>query len=188
MVQQQPMPPASEGGARFPRWSFASAVALTLLTIALFALRSWRSYHVVQEFERRELAIERVCGQISYLDEVLTMSARMCAATGDEEWEKRYRRHIDRLDDALRTAHELAPGSNESESAAQTDAANRRLVAMELEAFEQVRAGHAEGAAALLSSEEYELQKAIYSEGTDRYLRAMRGRVAVVLSREKDRA
>ena len=188
MTSQPSSRPLGHGGARFPRWSFASAVALTLLTIAGFAVRSWRSYRVVQEFERRELAIERVCGQIVHLDEVLTMSARMCAATGDPEWERRYRRHVDRLDGAIEAAHELAPGATESESTQQTAAANQWLVAMELQAFDLVRDGRAAEAGALLASEEYEQQKLIYSEGTDRYLRAMRGRVAVVLARERDRA
>ena len=46
---------------------------------------------------------------IVYLDEVLTMSARMAAATGDLSWEKRYNEHLPLIIKAIDQAMVLSP-------------------------------------------------------------------------------
>ncbi len=163
-------------------------MAVTLLTIALLTQSSRQAVGTVGRFEERELAIERVCAEIKYLDEVLTMSARMCAATGDEAWEQRYREHVAQLDLAIAHAHELAPDAEEHAGSLQTEAANAALVAMELRAFDLVRAGRRAEARLLLSSSEYERHKQTYSAGLVRYLDSMHRRVSTTLDAERTRA
>jgi PAS domain S-box-containing protein len=103
-------------------------------------------------------------GRIIHLDEVLTMSARMAAATGDPSWEARYREFEPQLDDALKESRRIDPEIM-GEFTGETDAANRELVAMENQAFEQVRRNELRTAAAVLSSPAYERQKQLYAEG-----------------------
>ncbi|MBN1102696.1 MAG: response regulator, partial [Deltaproteobacteria bacterium] len=111
--------------------------------------------------------IQELRGTIIYLDEALTMSARMAAATGDPQWEMRYRQLEPELDSAIKNAMALAPESFMGEGAAQADAANTRLVQTENRAFELVRNGSREAALALLLSEEYMIQKRIYAAGME---------------------
>ncbi|MEM7308769.1 MAG: ATP-binding protein [Planctomycetota bacterium] len=172
------MPTPSDTDHRFPVWPCLAVVGLTLTMMAVLALETRHSLATIQSFEERELAIERVCGRILHLDEVLTMSARMGAETGDGHWEQRYYVHVPQLDDAIALATRLAPDASEAEGSRQTDAANQRLVALEEQAFELVRQGSAAEARALLNGTEYSENKRIYSDGMRRTLSSMRSRVA----------
>ena len=122
------------------------------------------------------------------MDEVLTMSARMAAATGDLRWEERYKEFEPKLDAAIKEAMELAPEVFMSEAAAQTDEANIKLVAMEKQAFDLVGVGERRAASALLSSKEYERQKRIYSEGIEIITEALSDRTAAALRKQSRRA
>ena len=58
-----------------------------LTTLAVFAWLSWfiyDEYQIVQDTNTRIVGLERVRGDIVHLDEVLTMSASMAAATNIE--------------------------------------------------------------------------------------------------------
>ncbi|MHC4178443.1 MAG: PAS domain-containing protein, partial [Planctomycetota bacterium] len=121
-----------------------------------------------------ELRLEELRGTIVHLDEVLTMSARLAAATGDVRWENRYRDfHEPRLEDAIdaaidaarRTAPDPSAGEEAARAAAQTDAANKKLVAMEYQAFGLVREGRLQDARDRLNSEEYKREKRKYAKG-----------------------
>ena len=150
----------------------------TFLTVALSAtcaaliLLGWTVFHLYGEHKvtrEQSYEIEELRGLIIHLDEVLTMSARMAAATGDLRWEKRYREFEPKLDAAIKKAMILAPEAYRCEAAARTDAANSKLVTMENQAFDLVRQGRADEARALLSSDEYEMQKLIYAEGMTQF-------------------
>ena len=93
------------------------------------------------------------------------MSARMGAATADQQWEARYHRFEPQLDAAIQEARRLAPAVYGGEGAGQTDTANIALVDMEHRAFDLVHAGQPEAATSLLFSAQYEEQKRIYAEG-----------------------
>ena len=146
------------------------AMSLLLTAAILIGLSSY-ARSLYSEFKTAESQYRRIIelnGVITHLDEVLTMSARMAAATGDLKWETRYRGFEPKLDAAIKEAIGLAPEAVMSEAVKQTDAANIKLVAMENEAFDLVRQGDREGAAKLLYSSEYERQKCLYSEGMAR--------------------
>ena len=151
---------------------------ITVLTIVLvmtsvvLAGFGWSSYHLYRDAQaatQRHLRIEELLAAIIHLDEVLTMSARMAAFTGDLQWENRYRRFEPQLDAAIKEATALAPGAHSGEAAAETDAANIKLVEMENRAFDLVRQGRAEEAKAVLFSDEYETQKQVYAQGMTRF-------------------
>ena len=88
------------------------------------------------------------------LDEVLTMSARMAAATGNTRWEARYHEFEPKLDDAIKEMLQLAPQASIGAGTTSTDAANQALVEMEHRAFDRVRAGDAPGAQQLIARDE----------------------------------
>ena len=152
----------------------AARGAIVLLTVAIvgtMAMLTWLSWTIFTSYRftatevERAHEIEELVGEINVYDEVLTMSARMAAATGDLEWEERYRAYEPDLDDAIKRATVLAPGLVATEAAALIDTANTKLVEMENRSFDLVRDGRPQEAQAVLSSDEYEEQKKIYAAG-----------------------
>jgi PAS domain S-box-containing protein len=174
--------------ARFPSWLVGITLALTFLTFALVVRAGYGGYHALESFRNRESRIRALHGMILRLDEVLTMSARMAAATGDSRWEQRYRRYDPQLDAAIAEAKALVPGGSSIAAIAGTDAANVKLVAMENSAFALVRAGHLNEAHAVLSSPAYETQKVLYSTGLDQVLKEQKKRLDGALVQARQRA
>ncbi|MGI8904860.1 MAG: diguanylate cyclase [Candidatus Sumerlaeaceae bacterium] len=158
---------------RFQALLSTGALLLTVVSLALWMGDAYLSHRHQTQFETQYLRLEQLRGVIIHLDEVLTMSARMAASTGDLKWEGRYRKFEPQLDAAIKEAKTLT-GDLMGSSTMQTDAANEALVQMENRSFTLVREGRAEEARALLSSPEYEAQKTIYTNGVSAYLTQVR--------------
>ncbi|HUT23145.1 MAG TPA: GAF domain-containing protein [Sumerlaeia bacterium] len=150
---------------RFPIRSLTTLAFLTAGLVGWLGYEGYRAYRVADFTEKQSFRIEELRGVITHLDEVLTMSCRMAALTGDSAWEVRYLRFEPELDAAIREAMELAPDAQGGEAATRTDAANRKLVEMEKRAFGLIHEGRLEEARALLVSGDYESQKEIYAKG-----------------------
>jgi PAS domain S-box-containing protein len=151
------------------RFSIRLFIVAFVFTGAVLAWLSWSTYDLYARdavTEDRIWRIEELQGTIVHLDEVLTMSARMAAATGDPQWEARYRRFEPQLDQAIKEILKLDP----SQPLAQTDAANIRLVEMENHALTLVRENHTAEARTILFSQEYETQKEIYALGMTSFI------------------
>jgi signal transduction histidine kinase len=134
----------------------------------LFVPQAWMTWQAYQNFNsiiKNELRLQTLSDKISYFDEVLTMSARMNAATGNSIWEQRYRLFEPQLNTVIQESMLLAPQAYTNEDAKKIDAANQRLVAMEYRSFNLVTKGEKEAAQALLSSREYETEKQKYAAG-----------------------
>ncbi len=137
-------------------------------TAVILAVAGWQCWSMLRDTGRTvadSLRLQELRGIILHYDEVLTMSARMAAATGDLSWERRYRQFEPALDAAIKDAiaHvSTCPGCAE---AARTDQANQNLVAMQDRAFGLIRQGRRAEAADLLSSAAYQKEKAAYAEG-----------------------
>ncbi|MEO1879896.1 MAG: ATP-binding protein [Methylococcales bacterium] len=138
---------------------------LTCVALIGFGWNAWSSYHTTKTDKEYYLRTEKLRSTIIHLDEVLTMSARMAAATANLQWEKRYHSFEPKLAAAIREARRLATEAYSGKDAAYTDAANIRLVEMDNQSFDLVRKGHIEEAKTLLFSNEYEEQKIIYAQG-----------------------
>src|SRR6185436_4031594 len=148
-------------GDRHFIWLFVAAFAITA---AVLGWLSWSAYHEYSDETRAHQEIARTAqlrGKLSHLDEVLTMSARMAAITSDQQWETRYRQFEPQLDEVMAELLKLTPSAPLEE----TDAANKRLVEMENQAFKLTRTNRAEEARRILFSEEYQTQKKIYALG-----------------------
>lgn len=107
---------------------------------------------------------------IAKLDETLTMSARMAAATGDGRWEERYLHFVPILDQAIKIAIRLHPQQYRLAGAQQIDDANQKLVAIELSSLKLAKEKRLKEAAALLDSHEYLNHKQIYSNGMEKFI------------------
>ena len=137
---------------------------------------------------RISLRLLELRGMIVHMDEVLTMSARTAAATGDLRWEERYRQFEPKLDAAIKEAIALAPEAQSVEAAARTDAANIKLVEMENRAFDLVRQGRADEAGPILFSDEYKTQKQVYAKGMTDFGSGLAMAARTSLAQERRRA
>lgn len=139
-----------------------------LFTFAIVFL-NFHFFNSIQEKKEREVLdkvlISEYRNLVTYFDEVLTMSARTAAATGDQKWERRYNDFVPQLDHAIAELNKLIPEEIQLKSTKKTSAANDALIAMESEAFELVRNGQQEKAQELLFSKDYDAQKEIYTQG-----------------------
>jgi signal transduction histidine kinase/ActR/RegA family two-component response regulator len=154
-----------------PLKALSVALVLTALVLATLIWSSVTSITNVQEARQRDLRVERLRGTIVHLDEVLTMSARMAAATGDLRWEARYRTFEPQLTTAIAEAMRLTPGAKSAIE--RTDAANTALVDMENRAFGRLKAADITAAREILFSDAYARQKATYASGMDALDRAL---------------
>jgi PAS domain S-box-containing protein len=175
-------------GGRFPIRFLTIAVILTGAVLVWLGFNTYNSYSVIKTTRDRDFRIKELRGIIIHLDEVLTMSARMAAATGDLGWEERYRLFEPQLDAAIKEAIRLAPGAYSGEAAVQTDAANIKLVEMENRSFDLVRLGRLEEARDVLFSNEYETQKRIYAQGIELFASLLNDAASATLQSEQNRA
>ncbi|MDD4890306.1 MAG: PAS domain S-box protein, partial [Phycisphaerae bacterium] len=163
---QQPNTPTRLG--RTQRFPFRLVLAATAISVGLAAwdvLTDYRETRTHSDELHQSAMRSGDVARILHLDEVLTMSARMAAATGDGEWIDRYRRFEPELDRLIKQVMAAAPSVKGSEILAGTDAANRRLVEMEKASFDLVLAQRPGEALALLNGPEYQRQKETYAAG-----------------------
>ena len=154
---------------RFPAFFLGLAIFLTMAVFGLLAFDSYYWYRTLLTNTNTYLRLEELRGEIIHLDELLTMSARMAAVTGDLSWENRYKQNEPLLDTAITEAISLAPESRSGNSVVETDTANMRLVQMEKRAFELLHKNEKEAANELLLSAAYEEQKGIYARGMEKF-------------------
>ena len=159
-----------------PMQALTAGIVATLVFLTLISLGTSKAYRALEEVSTHELRLGVLIGRIVHLDEVLTMSARMAAATGELRWEERYREFEPELEEAIQQARRL-PAKSQAAFAEETDAANRLLVAMEKSAFALVREGRREAAAKILFSEAYEESKRVYAAGMQALTAAIEGRI-----------
>ncbi len=176
-----------ESVLRFPTQLSVITLALALTTFGWVVWNAYATYRDADSHVSGDLRVEELRGVILHLDEVLTMSARMAAATGDLRWETRYRQFEPKLDAAIKETMALAPGAAAIAGSTQTDVANAKLVAMESQAFALVRAGRAEDARAVLFGQAYEEQKALYAAGMAGVLADARAHVERDLQQARQR-
>ena len=155
---------SSDGEYSFPMFWLTCVLVLELIFAMVIITTMVYSEKQVRTALERQVRLERLQGDILHLDEVLTMSARMSAASGDLRWEDRYRLYEPKLEKSITDALALLP-SHERKGLTETNTANEKLVEMELTAFDAVRAGNQKEAQRLLFSPVYEQAKTSYALG-----------------------
>jgi signal transduction histidine kinase len=150
------------------RVSRATLVAHTLLVFLLAFGIAWS-----EQTNRATMAqasqAQSARAAILYLDEVLTMSARMYAVRGEAQWRARYGESLPLLDAAIADARGIA-GSSADAAVHEIDASNRALVELEQRAFGLAEAGQMAGAVAVLDGAQYGAEKARYAAALARFV------------------
>ena len=161
---------------------FLAAGLVTAMVTAGLIWASWKSLTIADDVKMRAVEFAQLEGDIKHLDEILTSSARLAAATGDEIWEARYEAHAPHLEEAIARAIRITGASVPRSGVLQVSAANQHLITMEAEAFDLVRQGQNEEAMALLQSNAYRAQKMLYSNGMDAFVKNL----DAILNRKND--
>jgi len=174
--------PAKRGDVAFPMKMLVLCASLTLALAGIGAWNAWTLYSGFRELASNEVRLMRLGGEIMHLDEVLTMSARMAASTGEPRWERRYDQADPVLVAKIAEVIAIAPEAYGRGAASDTDEANAKLVELERQAFDRVHRGDLTGATKLLFSSDYERHKQIYAAGMQRSMRAAGKRVDALLA------
>jgi signal transduction histidine kinase len=160
-----------------PMKALTFGLVLAVMLLPALGFLVWSMYGSLLTVGTEGLRLQRLVGDITHLNEVLTMSARMASATGDPRWERHYRLMQPRLDDSILEAALLLRAEYEKSYAAQTKLAYSQLLEIESVALAMVRQGRLQEASALLFGTEYEAQKALYSQGIDRITASIQKRI-----------
>jgi PAS domain S-box-containing protein len=153
-----------------PQFPLRLVVIAAAITLGLALWNGWAEQRTIVASSvgaSRAVNVSVEVARIRHLDEVLTMSARMAAATGEQSWIDRYRQFEPELGALIAEAKLLTPVIKGLDGASATEMANEALVEMEATSFELVRQGRKEEALALLTGPEYERQKQVYATGMD---------------------
>lgn len=142
----------------FPIFMLFIILLLTFGTIGDLKLQ--RMY---LEHHQNELDLSDNMRKILHFDEILTMSAKMAAATRDISYEKRYREYEPALDNAIKSLQLSQNIKDVAPYIKALDKSNLHLVKMENESFDLTRKGESSKALSILYSDEYIEQKQIYS-------------------------
>jgi signal transduction histidine kinase len=151
----------------FSSYFLIIAIFITITLLSVIVFKNYLSNKKYALSVGRDFETIKLKENIIYLDEVLTMSARMSAETGNMSWEKRYRSYVVELDNTLNKIQQNIPSALLEEFVLSTDAANDKLVEMENKVFRFVHLNRLDSARLVLHSKEYEKQKTIYKAGMD---------------------
>jgi methyl-accepting chemotaxis protein PixJ len=149
--------------------SITATIAGSLILTGFSTLNTWNIYRSFRSTVNQQFRLETLSGKVVHLDEVLTMSARMAASTGDLQWETRYNEYVPKLDEAIKETLANVTDDIRAE-ASKTDDANKKLVDLETKSFELVRKGQSKEALQLLLGSQYSTQKQIYATGNQQVL------------------
>ena len=96
--------------AFFPTAVLSGALCLTMILLTVLGWQAWSVYRSRNRTESHTFLIQQLSDRIVYFDEVLTMSANMAAATGEPQWQKRYREAEPQLDSTIKQSTHLFLG------------------------------------------------------------------------------
>jgi diguanylate cyclase (GGDEF)-like protein len=174
--------------SRTARRVVLAAFAATLVLVTVLLVERSRFIERFDAGSHRVQAAQHAADRILLLDEQLTMSALMAAASADTRWIERYEAAIPQMDAAIASARQLAGPALSAALDADTAAANDRLVVLERRAFEHVRQGQPAHALALLQGGAYAQDKAVLAAGTDRFTAQLQAGVTQAVDGAKRRS
>jgi len=152
----------------FPLRLVVAAFAISVLAAAVGSAMLARLHSRFDAVQAREIQLDEYVSQVKLFDEVLTMSARIAAATGDASYEARYDKYDAELDALIRKTAGALGLSAVKQFVGQTDEANQKLVQLERRAFALMHEGRRAEATALLVSGEYLRWKDVYAESVEK--------------------
>ncbi|MFK8182219.1 MAG: ATP-binding protein [Phormidesmis sp.] len=140
---------------------------------------SVNTFQIAQRFQQgitRDFQVQRLSGELLHLNEIMTMSARMAATTGDLSWKERYDAYQPILQETLSEAQSLAPETYE-DYAEQIADADLALTVMNRRAFAFVQNDSPQQAQSVLFSSRYKTQKELYASGMRQWAGALNQKI-----------
>ena len=171
-----------------PKLILATALVACIVLVTALTWQALSAYQSVRELGDTHVRAERLASELNYLDEVLTSSTRLAAATGDQRWGARYTAHSARLTEVLAELRALDKGAFDPTDLLATDLANTALVRMEQRALGLSDSGRLAAAQRLLDGRSYRDQKLIYAQGVEAATTSIRANVNAQLEAERRRA
>jgi methyl-accepting chemotaxis protein PixJ len=135
-------------------------IVSTCINLGLTGAGTWSVWNTSQQLEKNVTKQDRqqdLSSKLTYLDEVLTMSARMYTNTGQAIWDKRYTETVPVYDKAFAELTKAIPPSQKFETA------TKKLFEIEDLAFKLTKQAKLKEASALLLNPEYQQDKQIYT-------------------------
>ena len=156
-----------------PAFAFAGRVVLCGAMLGALVLVAWLGWTGKQLRDEARAAAQHAVrvaelrGTIAQLDEWMTMSTRMAAATGDRRWGDRYDEAVPKLDAAIDEAAGLAAPQTREALTSTLGEAHRDLVTMERRALALASAGDLASARALLDGPEFAYLEDVHASGME---------------------
>jgi methyl-accepting chemotaxis protein PixJ len=144
----------------------------SLLLTGTSTWNMWNIYNGFQSTVTKQIELQKNNGRIAHIGEVLGLSAKLSASTGDPQWEKNYHQLEPELDRLIKNVLANVSPAIRAE-AAKSDKDNQMLVALEAQSFKLVQQGKAPEALKLLMGQEYSSAESSYIAANDRVLAAI---------------
>ncbi|MCE9599608.1 MAG: response regulator [Spirochaetia bacterium] len=141
-----------------------------LVTMAIFGTLGYNLWAMQKSFDKLvsvDFALRKLTDQVVYLDELLTMSARLAVATGELRWQKRWESKLDPIDNAIKEANKIDQAAFKTAGAEQTQKANDTLAALETSAMDKLNKGNKQDAYDIMFGKDYEENKKLHKGGMD---------------------
>jgi diguanylate cyclase (GGDEF)-like protein len=163
---------------RTARRVILTALGATALLLAALGAERVHFLQVNRNATASISAATAIAGRLMLEDEILTGSANLASATGQDRWIARYDQHIPMIDAAIANALTMATDASGTRYQNSVKSANDSLVMLERRAFELIHARDLVGAQALLAGQAYAAQKRILAEGQKRFVDELQSDVA----------
>jgi methyl-accepting chemotaxis protein PixJ len=147
--------------------TIATTIAGSLMLTGISTYNIWNIYNSFQSTVTRQFDLQKTSDDLLYVDEYFTMSAKMLVATGDTQWETRYKKMLPKNDALFIRIKELLPPDLWKQYEANGNASGLRLLKMENKSFALMTQGKQKEAAAILLGEDYSKDKKIFSDGNN---------------------
>lgn len=141
------------------------AFGIIAAMIALLIYFAQEAYTELSHLDEEQLRLVRLSKDITYYDEVLTMSARLAISKRDLAWEDRYIKHVPFLDKAIEETLNALNQKQQQKFIDKTKVANVNLIKLEEHAFSLAHNNNWQAAEKLLYSEQYSDSKKQYTLG-----------------------
>ena len=102
-----------------------------ILTLTAFSVVSWHFWQTGESLVRKienDLELQSLTDETIQLGEVLTLSARMAATSGDSNWEVQYEEFLPQQSTSIRRLLDLTPRADQKNGVLQSYRANVRKV------------------------------------------------------------
>ncbi len=130
------------------------SVKAGFVLLALLAFAIGNFWLLIADRSDREILLAAELGSLGRIDEGLTMSALMAAAS-DDSYERRYRKLLDKREGVIERIQELSESDEMRAMVEAVDRAQRAMIAVELKSFDLNAAGKRDTAYQLLTELEY---------------------------------